>query len=107
MKRSIRFLPEVAEDADLGLAWYEDLVEGLGEEFLIEFFTALDRIAENPFLYLKVGGEIRRCLLRRFPYIIYFVAHEYEVIVIGLFHSSRDPRGVGEELRRRGEPGED
>ncbi len=60
------------------------------------------RIALNPLLYRVVHGEIRRRLLRRFPYAVYFTLEGNEIVVLGLFHCARDPRSTMEALRGRG-----
>ena len=99
----LRFLPEVADDAFAACAWYEAKAPGLGEEFLRVFYAGAGEISEKPQLYRKVYGEFRRCLLRRFPYAIYFRGDEQEVIVFGLFHCARDPRMIRSRLRERRE----
>jgi hypothetical protein len=42
-------------------------------------------------------------LLRRFPYAIYFIIKDHQIIVFGLFHCARDPRTIRTKLRDRGE----
>ncbi len=101
MTYSLRFLPEVEEDAIGGYSWYETKSTGLGEEFLRMFYASAGDIPHNPLLYQKVHNDFRRCLLRRFPYAIYFMINNDEIIVTGLFHCARDPRIVGSNLRNR------
>jgi hypothetical protein len=100
---TLRFLPEVEEDVIAGYAWYEGKVLQLGEEFLRMFYACAGEIPRNPLLYLKVYRKSRRRLLRRFPYAIYFRIRESEIIVFGLFHCARDPRGTKAKLRGRDE----
>ena len=94
MTFDLRFLPEVEEDVISGYSWYEDKARGLGEEFLRIFYAAANNLSRNPFLYQKVYGDFRRLLLRRFPYAIYFLIKENEIIVFGLFHCARNPRTI-------------
>jgi plasmid stabilization system protein ParE len=101
MTYTLRFLPDVEEDAIGGYAWYEAKSPGLGEEFLRVFYACASEINRNPLLYPKVYGEFRRRLLRRFPYAIYFTIKEDRIVVIGLFHCARDPRTVGRKLKDR------
>jgi hypothetical protein len=101
MTYTLCFLPEVEDDAIAGYAWYETKSLGLGEEFLRMFYACAGGLTSNPLLYRKVYGEFRRCLLRRFPFAIYFVVKGERVIVIGLFHCARGPRIVGTKLRGR------
>jgi toxin ParE1/3/4 len=104
MTYTLRFLPDVEEDAIGGYLWYEAKSLGLGEDFLRVFYASASEIPRNPLLYPRVYGEFRRRLLRRFPYAIYFMIKEDQVVVIGLFHCARDPRTVRKKLRNREEP---
>jgi hypothetical protein len=101
MTHTLRFLPEVEEDAFAGYAWYEGKSAGLGDEFLRVFYACAGQIPRNPLLYPKVHGEFRRRLLRRFPYAMYFTVEGDEAIVFALFHCARAPRTVRGELRKR------
>ena len=64
MKYSLHFLLEVEDDAFSVRSWYESKSVGLGDEFLNLFYeNALD-ITDNPLLYQKVHGEVRRRLMK-------------------------------------------
>jgi hypothetical protein len=78
---TLRFLPELEEDVFGGYAWYEGKSPGLGEEFLRMLYARADEILRNPLLYPRVHNEFRRCLLRRFPYAIYFLLEGDQVVV--------------------------
>lgn len=103
MKHPLRFLPEVEDDAISGYIWYETKAPGLGDEFLRMFYACAGDIPRHPLLYQKAYGEFRRCLLRRFPYALYFIIHNDQIIVTGFFHCARDPRAVESALRDRKE----
>ena len=103
MTYDLRFLPEVEEDVISGYAWYEEKAPGLGDEFLRTFYACLDEIRRNPLISATVYHEIRRRLLRRFPYAIYFRIQGAETIVFGFFHCARDPRTIESTLLERGE----
>ncbi|MGO9121040.1 MAG: type II toxin-antitoxin system RelE/ParE family toxin [Desulfomonilaceae bacterium] len=104
MKYDIRFLPDVEEDVVAGYRWYEGKASGLGEEFLRMFYACLEGIKRNPLISSTVYHEIRRSLLRRFPYAVYFRVQAHEAIVLGLFHCARDPRKIESTLLEREEP---
>jgi toxin ParE1/3/4 len=103
MTYTLRFLPKVEDDAISGYTWYETKSLGLGEEFLRMFYACAGDIPRTPLLYQTVHGQFRRCLLRRFPYAIYFIIDNDKVIVTGLFHCARNPRAVESTLRGRKE----
>jgi hypothetical protein len=101
MTYNIRFLPEVEEDLFAGFSWYEDKARGLGEEFLRIFYASSNYLTRNALIYKKVYGDFCRLLLRRFPYAIYFLIDNNEVIILGLFHCARDPRTIKNKLSTR------
>jgi hypothetical protein len=101
MTYTLRFLPEVEDDAISGYSRYETKSPGLGDEFLRMFYACAGDIPRNHLLYPKVYNEFRRCLLRRFPYSVYFTIFNEQIIVTGLFHGARDPRAVESMLQNR------
>ena len=50
-----------------------------------------DRIAANPLIHQVVFADIRKGVVRRFPYCVFYRPHPDRVEVIAVFHSSRDP----------------
>jgi plasmid stabilization system protein ParE len=101
MMHKLRFLPDVEEDAFASYAWYETKSAGLGEDLLRMFYSKANEISRNPLIFQKVYNDFRRCLLRRFPYAIYFTITGSTIIVIGLFHCARDPQEISEALQNR------
>jgi plasmid stabilization system protein ParE len=87
----IRFTPEA--DAELAEArqWYARQREDLDIEFMERIDDALSRIARNPNLYPIVYGTLRRAVVRRFPFAVFYEVTADEIQVIAVFHSRRDP----------------
>lgn len=72
--------------------WYENESPGLGQHFLAAIDAIVERVATNPGQLPVVYRNIRRAMLRRFPYALMFVTESDEsVTVIASFHGSRDP----------------
>lgn len=95
-----RLVAEPRVDLDVAAAyhWYDNEEPGLGAEFLDELLAAYDRIAAGPLQYQDVRSGVRRALLRRFPYVVYFAVEPDVVVVLAVLHASRDPA----EWQRRG-----
>ena len=72
--------------------WYEGETFGLGRRFRAEIDATVQRMAANPLQFAVVHKGIRRALLRRFPYMLFFVVDGQALWVIACFHASRDPR---------------
>jgi len=45
---------------------------GIGNRFLLELDAAIEKAAEVPLAYSMILREVRRVLVRRFPYAVYF-----------------------------------
>lgn len=87
----IRFTPEA--DAELAEArqWYALQRENLDFEFMERIDDALSRIVSNPNLYPIVYRTLRRAVVRRFPFAVFYEATVDEIQLIAVFHSRRDP----------------
>jgi len=87
---AVVFLPAAQIEASDAQDWYEAEAVGLGTRFRAELDEVAQRLAANPFPV--VLADIRRALLRRFPYAPFFRIIDDAVFVIACVHSSRDPR---------------
>ena len=72
-------------------AYYETQQKNLGGRFLACVQDALNRIRVNPLLYPVIEGDVRRCLVRTFPYGVLFRISSGEYVVIAVMHLHRDP----------------
>ena len=72
--------------------WYEEHAAGLGEEFLRATDAVFRSIVRTPLQHALVHGPVRRALMRRFPYGVFYTVGEEDVTVIAVFHASRNPR---------------
>lgn len=85
--------PEAETEIEEAYERYEEKRPGLGEEFLASLRTSLSEIEESPRRFPLVRGEMRRAVLRRFPYSLYFSVTSTKAIVFACYHGRRDPRG--------------
>jgi plasmid stabilization system protein ParE len=72
--------------------WYERESPGLGRRFRTEVDATVERLSVNPLQFSVIHKRVRRALLRRFPYMLFFVVDGERLWVIACFHASRDPR---------------
>jgi plasmid stabilization system protein ParE len=82
---------EAEAEFDEAFDWYESKRAGLGADFAAEVQRAFDRIAANPLIHGVALADIRKAVVRRFPYCVYYRPHSDRVEVIAVFHTSRDP----------------
>jgi toxin ParE1/3/4 len=88
---SVRLLPEAVEDLLETQRWYARLEPALAPDFAEAFAAALEGIRRDPQSFPLIHGQIRRLVLRRFPYAIYFREQAAEILVIAV-HGRQDPR---------------
>lgn len=91
--RQLRLTPEAELDLDEAHAWYHAQGAGLADQFLRAANTCLVSIRRHPETYQLVDRKMRRALLRRFPYAVFFEVTRIEIVVYAVFHCARDPRG--------------
>ena len=92
MSLPVIFRPIAKMELDEAMGWYEKQKQGLGIELKDAVDQMLTRIVETPRRFGPVRGEVRRGLLRRFPYAIHFLPEPHAIVVLAVFHTKRDPR---------------
>jgi plasmid stabilization system protein ParE len=91
MSLPIVFRPEARAEFDEAADWYEQQRAGLGADFIARVQEALDRITANPLLHQVVYQDVRRAVVQRFPFSVYYQVEPGQVVVIAVFHGRRDP----------------
>jgi toxin ParE1/3/4 len=71
--------------------WYEQQRPGLGAAFTDAVQQVFDRIAVHPRMHGVVLRDIRKAVVQGFPYCVYYRERSSAVVVISVFHTSRDP----------------
>lgn len=94
MSWHVRFTPLADSDVAETFAWYEAARPQLGEEFLGDLRRALDLVVAHPKSCPEVHRGLRRALLHRFPYSLYYRVIEVgEIVEVrACVHQSRHPR---------------
>jgi hypothetical protein len=59
-------------ELDEARAWYDLQAAGLGDQFLDHFLESGLAIAQGPLRWPLYHGNVRRYVMPRFPYVIYF-----------------------------------
>jgi toxin ParE1/3/4 len=85
--------PEAEEDLADAKRWYDRQRRGLGQDFLLCVEEALERIRRIPQGASEVLPGVRRVVVRRFPYGVFYRVDPDQIAVIAVYDSRRDPRG--------------
>ena len=83
------FSAEARADAIAVFAFYERRREGLGLRFRDHLDRALEKIRQDPARYPVVYRELRRRLIERFPYAIFYRVYTDMVFVVAVMHGKR------------------
>lgn len=88
----IEYHPALEAELKEARDFYAERSPGLGEHFVAEFESQVLRIAAMPERWMVVEREIRRALMKRFPYVIYFrILPEDAIRVTVVKHEKRHP----------------
>jgi plasmid stabilization system protein ParE len=85
----IEYHPAIEQELREIIRYYEQASPGLGTEFLDEFERQILKIASMPTLWALVEGDIRRALMKRFPYVVYFRVLENDVLRVTVIKHQR------------------
>lgn len=91
MKSEIVFRAAAQDEFMEAAAWYEVQRPGLGAEFISEIDRCVAKVAQHPRQYSATQDDIRRAPVARFPYGVHFRIEARRIIVLAVFHASRDP----------------
>ncbi len=90
--------PQTWYDLIQAMIWYDSKRENLGREFFNDFEITIDRIKVNPNAFREIFPEVRRVLIKRFPYKVFYTVSENTIYIIGVMHAKRSSVFVRDRL---------
>lgn len=87
----IVFTKIAKQELDDAAHFYEMEFTGLGKLFLREVRKSVQRISEYPRAWSVESGEIRKCLLHKFPYKLLYSIESDHILVVAVAHQHRKP----------------
>ena len=85
-------ISEAAEnDIREAFLWYEMQKENLGIEFENHIVKTIDIVHQKPEIIQIRYNQIRVAFLKKFPYAIHFTLYNNLILIVAVFHTSRDP----------------
>lgn len=78
-------------DLEIAFTWYERQKRGLGHEFLDCVEGAAKNIRDYPEMYGICYQSFRRCVLRRFPFSIFYTIEKTDIIIHSIFNNRQNP----------------
>lgn len=83
--------PEVPQELEAAVLWYEERQAGLGEALLVEYQATLSRILRDPGCPRAFRGDNRKLKFHRFPYAIIYSVRADELYIKAVMHLHRRP----------------
>lgn len=87
----LSYTDRAKDDVELAFAWYERQRRGLGFEFLDCVENAVKSIIENSEMYRIHYLDFRGCVVRRFPFSVFYTVEENKIVVHSVFDNRQDP----------------
>ena len=86
------FHPDAEKEIVDAINYFEEVETGLGYDFAVEVYSAIERITVFPKVWPILEDDIRRCLVRRFPYGILYSVEKESIFIIAVMHLHREPK---------------
>jgi toxin ParE1/3/4 len=83
---------EARRDALEAFRYYEERQTGLGARFRDHLDVAISRIQRSPERYPLVYRNLRRTLVDRFPYLVFYQMAEDSLLVVAVMHARQNPK---------------
>ena len=95
----VEYHPAIEAELKAIESYYDNRSPGLGRQFIDEFERQVLALAATPERWMVVQADVRRCLMRRFPYIIYFRRVGAEKVRITVVKHQRRHPDYGRERK--------
>ena len=92
VKHRLELRPEASADIAEAFSWYEEQRPGLGLEFDAELHRTFGGVREMPLGSRLVHRTLRRALVRRFPFSVYYTVNNDLIEIRAVLHYRRHPR---------------
>lgn len=88
---SYRFHPEAEAELNRSIDYYESIEPGLGYDFALEVYDTIQRVVDFPKAWTLLEGDVRRSLVKRFPYGILYSIETDGVFILAVMNLHRAP----------------
>ena len=85
------FHPEAGLEFEEAVQFYKQRGRNLGQRFALEIRATIARIVATPDRWRILEGDIRRCLVRVFPYAVLYTIEKDGILVVAIMHGKRRP----------------
>ena len=88
----VKITREARDELREAARWYHEQVAGLGRHLVDAVHRVIQDIAGSPLRFAVVHRDVRRALVGRFPYGVFFrISEGGGIVVLAILHLARDP----------------
>ena len=84
-------LPDAEAEIEAAFLWYQDRNPEVADAFRAEVFECIDGLTDDPEKWKMDEWGTQRCLLRHFPYTVFYEISGKDVFVLAVAHRRREP----------------
>ena len=85
------FHPEAAAEFEEAVQFYRQRGRKLAGRFAQEVRTAIGKIVTTPNRWRILEADVRRCLVRVFPYAVLYTIEADYILILAIMHGKRRP----------------
>ena len=91
MTAKVIFQSAAENDLKAAFDYYERCQPSLGKSFVKQLDHSIKRICQFPNQHPLIYKNVRRALLKRFPFAVFYLNDSTQITVIAIFHCGRHP----------------
>lgn len=85
------FHPEALNEYSEAVRYYTEQRVKVAQAFINVIEDAVHRLRKAPTRYPAIEEDVRRCMVRKFPYgVLYTIEQDY-ILILAVMHCSREP----------------
>jgi toxin ParE1/3/4 len=88
---NIEISDEAENDFDNSYEYYYYDSPKVADAFFLRINSSLETIKKTPLSFPEIYKSLRKFTVKKFPFVIYYQVVDYTIIVISIFHTSRNP----------------
>lgn len=86
------FHPLALQEYSQSVEYYAQQKIELAQDLINQVENSIFRLIQFPYSYAIVDKNIRRCLIRKFPYAILYTIEDNCIVILAVMHCHRNPQ---------------
>jgi len=80
------------KEIDSAYSFYLDAGTRVADKFINEIYKYILEIKSNPTQFTTIRKKYKVCVVKRYPFTIYYFIERRKVVIVSVFHTSRNPK---------------